>query len=300
MGKNPKKMKGARGRLLPLAFIGPHLILFTVFSLIPILFGIYISFTRWDMIRPPVFVGLDNFSEIFLNGSSTYNRQFQEGFRNTFLFVIINVPLCISIPLGFAMLLHIKPPLSRIFQSILYLPTLFSVTAVGIIWMQLLNRRFGLVAFFRPAVAIATAMPYAWIALMIMTTWWTMGTNMIIYLASLGSIPRELYESAEIDGARSGKRFFYITLPSIRFQILYTLVITIAGSFNIYGQPTIMTRVDPANAPAIKVLVYHIRGLAFGSGQSVAGMASAMAVVLGLCIMIVSFFQFTLIRRENT
>ena len=294
-----KENRKKKRSFLQYAFIVPHMILFIIFVCIPIVFGIYISFTNWDMIGTPEWVGLANYKEILLNSKSTFNRQFMEGIRNTLLFVVLNVPLCIVVPLGFALVLHLRPYGSKFFQSVLYLPTLFSVTSVGLIWMQLLNRRFGLASMMGAKVPWATTMPYAWIALMVMTVWWTMGANMVIYQAALSGVSQDLYEAAEIDGAGGIVKFFKITLPSIRFQLLYTLVITVAGSFNVYGQPTIMTRVDPATAPAVKVLVYHIRNIAFGSGQSAAGIASAMAVILGIFIAIISIFQFKLIRNED-
>lgn len=294
-----KENRKKKRSFLQYAFIVPHMILFIIFVCIPIVFGIYISFTNWDMIGTPEWVGLANYKEILLNSKSTFNRQFMEGIRNTLLFVVLNVPLCIVVPLGFALVLHLRPYGSKFFQSVLYLPTLFSVTSVGLIWMQLLNRRFGLASMMGAKVPWATTMPYAWIALMVMTVWWTMGANMVIYQAALSGVSQDLYEAAEIDGAGGIVKFFKITLPSILFQLLYTLVITVAGSFNVYGQPTIMTRVDPATAPAVKVLVYHIRNIAFGSGQSAAGIASAMAVILGIFIAIISIFQFKLIRNED-
>lgn len=294
-----KENRKKKRSFLQYAFIVPHMILFIIFVCIPIVFGIYISFTNWDMIGTPEWVGLANYKEILLNSKSTFNRQFMEGIRNTLLFVVLNVPLCIVVPLGFALVLHLRPYGSKFFQSVLYLPTLFSVTSVGLIWMQLLNRRFGLASMMGAKVPWATTMPYAWIALMVMTVWWTMGANMVIYQAALSGVSQDLYEAAEIDGAGGIVKFFKITLPSIRFQLLYTLVITVARSFNVYGQPTIMTRVDPATAPAVKVLVYHIRNIAFGSGQSAAGIASAMAVILGIFIAIISIFQFKLIRNED-
>lgn len=296
------KVPGAgrkKGRWVHFAFIGPHLIVFIIFVFIPIVFGIYVSFTQWDLIGAPKWVGLDNFKEILFNTESSFHRMFKEGMTNTLLFVVLNVPLCMAIPLAFALVLHLKPYGSRLFQSVLYMPTLFSITAVGIIWMQLLNRRFGLISIFNPAKPPQTHMPQAWIWLMVMTVWWTMASNMVIYQSALASVSKDLYESAEIDGAGPWARFARITMPSIKFQLLYTLVITLAGSFNVYGQPTIMTRVDPAHAPAIKVLVYHIRSLAFGSGQAVAGMASAMALMLGIFIIIVSAFQIRLITRGD-
>ena len=122
---------------------------------------------------------------------------------------------------------------------------------------------------------------------------------MVIYQAALGCVSQELYESAELDGAGFFKKFWYIALPSIRFQLLYTLVITVAGSFNVYGQPTMLTQQGTGGAPKINVLILYIRNLAFGSGQSVAGMASAMAFLLGAVILIVSLIQFRLVSKED-
>lgn len=294
-----QEQRRKKGRWLPLAFIGPHLIVFLIFVLIPVIFGIYVSFTQWDLIGAPKWVGLGNFREILFNTESSFHRMFKSGIENTLLFVLLNVPLCMTIPLAFALVMHLKPYGSRLFQSVLYMPTLFSITAVGIIWMQLLNRRFGLISIFDPAKPPQTNMPDAWIWLMVMTVWWTMASNMVIYQSALAGVSIDLYESAEIDGAGPWARFTRITLPSIKFQLLYTLVITLAGSFNVYGQPTIMTRVDPAHGPAIQVLVFHIRGLAFGSGQAVAGIASAMAMMLGFFIIAVSVFQIRLITRND-
>lgn len=288
-----------KGKILPFAFIGPHLIIFTIFILLPTIFGVYISFTQWDMIGIPKWVGLSNYREILMNASSTFYINFWDGLKDTLVFVVINLPMSILIPLLFALILYMRPFGSKLFQSILYMPTLFSVASVGLIWMQLLNHRFGLASILGAKSPWATSMPQAWISLIIMSVWWTMGTNMVIYQSALASVPKELYESAAIDGANRVQQFLKITLPSIRFQLLYTIVITLAGSFNVYGQPTIMTRVDPGQAPAIKVLVYHIRSIAFGSGQSVAGIASAMSVILGLLIIIVSIFQFRLIKNED-
>lgn len=301
--KAPAKRAGyfskAKGKLLPFAFIGPHLILFLIFVLFPIIFGFVISFTRWDFINSPTWAGLENYKSILFDTESTYHRQFLEGFQNTFKFVFLNVPVSIVFPLIMALLLNVRPKGSKLFQSILYLPTLFSISAVGIVWMQMLNKRYGLVSLFGGKTSIATTDPHMWYALILMSVWWTMGTNMVIYQAALSGVSQELYESAELDGAGAFKRIWYIALPSIRFQILYTLVITVAGSFNVYGQPLMLTQQGTGGAPKINVLVMHIRNLAFGSGQSVAGMASAMAFLLGAVILVVSVIQFRLVAKDD-
>lgn len=294
-----KRSRKAKGRLLPFAFIGPHLILFTIFVLIPIIYGLVISFTRWDFINSPVWAGLENYREILFNKESTYHIQFMDGLKNTLLFVVLNVPVSILVPLLFALLLNMRPRGSKIFQSILYLPTLFSISAVGIIWMQMLNKRFGLISMFGVKHSVTTTYPYVWIALIIMSVWWTMGTNMVIYQAALSGVSKDLYESAELDGAGALKRIWYIALPSIRFQLLYTLVITVAGSFNVYGQPLMLTQQGVGGAPKVNVLIMYIKNLAFGSGQSIAGMASAMAIILGAFILVVSFIQFRLVSKDE-
>lgn len=297
--KLKKRPWKAKGKFLPLAFIGPHLILFIAFVLFPIVYGLFISFTKWDLIGTPEWVGLANYKEILFNMDSTYHKEFVAGLKNTVLFVVLNVPVSILVPLIFALLLNVKPRGSKLFQSILYLPTLFSISAVGMVWMQMLNKRFGLVSLFGIDKALTITNPWMWIMLIIMSVWWTMGTNMIIYQAALSGVSRDLYESAELDGAGAFKRIWYISLPSIRFQLVYTLVITIAGSFNVYGQPLMLTQQGTGGAPKITVLIMTIKNLAFGSGQSIAGMASAMAVMLGAFILVVSLIQFKLTAKDD-
>ena len=126
-----------------------------------------------------------------------------------------------------------------------------------------------------------------------------MGGNMVIYQAALAGIPSELYESARLDGAGFLREIWYISLPSIKFQLLFTTVTTIAGSFNVYGQPAMLTQDGYGGTPKIWVTTMYIRQLAFGSGQSIAGIASAMAIMLGAVILIFSFAQFRLISNDN-
>ena len=175
---------------------------------------------------------------------------------------------------------------------------LSAVPFVLIIWIQIMNKRFGVPSVFGINSALTVEQPWAWLMIVLMSTWWAIGTNMVIYQAALGGVPKELYESASIDGAGSIKRFFYITVPSIRFQILYTIVMTTIAGFNIYGQPLMLTEGGPNGSTT--VLIMEIRKLAFGTGQPIAGMASAMAICLGVVILIISAFQFfAMNRKEN-
>lgn len=296
--QNKQLSMKTRRKILPFLFVTPHLIIFLVFSLIPIIYGLYISFTKWNFLGTPEWVGLANYKEILFSTESTYYRQFMNGLKNTFLAVVLNVPPSIIVPLVLALALNVKVRGSKFFQSVFYLPCLLSLSAVSIIWIQILNKRFGVPSVFGINSALTVEQPWAWLMIVLMSTWWAIGTNMVIYQAALGGVPKELYESALIDGAGSIKRFFYITVPSIRFQILYTIVMTTIAGFNIYGQPLMLTEGGPNGSTT--VLIMEIRKLAFGTGQPIAGMASAMAICLGVVILIISAFQFfAMNRKEN-
>lgn len=285
-------------KYMPYLFITPHLIFFLIFFLIPSVFGIYISFTDWNLFGTPNFVGLQNYETILFNEGSTFNTQLYNGLFNTFRFVLYAVPFCIIVPLLLATALNAKPRLHKFFQSLFYLPTLFAISAVTLIWSIMFNASHGPINnIFDLNTLWTSTQPYAWIVIVVVTVWWTIGGNMIIYQAALNGIPKDYYEAADIDGASSVQKFFKITLPSIRGQLLYTIVMTTIAQFNIYGQPLMLTGGGPANST--RVLLMYIQQNAFGSGQSIAGIASAMAVILGICIMIVSALQFFFLTRND-
>lgn len=279
-------------------FLAPHLVIFLIFFLIPVIFGIFISLTNWDLFSSPKFVGLENYRTIFFNQDSIFYEQLRIGLKNTFTFVLLSVPVCIIVPLLLALSLNEKPFLWKLFQSIFYVPSLFAISAVVIIWTLIFNVNYGPVNnFFGVDIPFTGTQPYAWIALVVVTVWWTVGGNMVIYQAALNGIPKDYYEVADIDGAKAYQKFFKITLPSIRGQILYTVVMTTIAQFNIYGQPLMLTGGGPNNST--RVLLMYIQQNAFGSGQSIAGIASAMAIVLGICIMAVSALQFIFLRKKG-
>lgn len=284
--------------LWPLLFLGPHMILFILFFLIPAVFGIVISFTDWDMYSQPIFVGLQNFNTILFDSESIYHEQFFNGTINTLIFVVFAVPSCIIVPLLLAVALSVKPKCHKLFQSLIYLPTLFAISAVMIIWGFQLSLSYGpFKEWFGLNINITATQPYAWIALIVVTMWWCAGGNLIIYVAALNTVPKEQMEAAQIDGAGIFTRFVKITLPNIKSQLLFTTVMTTIAQFNVYGQPLMLTAGGPDNST--RVLMMYIQQNAFGSGVSTAGMSAAMAVLLGIIIMIFSGIQFLLNRKSG-
>ncbi len=284
--------------LTPYFFVGPHLILFIVFILLPTLYGIYASFTQWNLINDPVWVGLANYKTILFDTESTFYTQFMNGLKNTLIFVALSVPILIIIPLMIAVSLeHKKVKMKNVIQSILYIPGLISISAAALIWSLIFNKQLGITNnIFGSDTVWAANQPYAWLIIIVITVWGGVGGNMIIYRASISGVSKDLYESAEMDGAGPVRRFSSITLPSIRFPLIYTFVMTTAGAFNVFGQPLMMTDGGPRQSTT--VLMMYIRQLAFGHGESIAGMASAMAVLLGLVILVISALQYYVMNRN--
>lgn len=285
-------------RFMPYLFVGPHLILFFVFILLPTIYGIYASFTQWNMINQPSWIGFSNYKTILLDSDSTFYFQFWRGLRNTLLFVLFSVPLLIVLPLLIAVALeHKKVKLKGFIQAVIYIPGLISISAAALIWALLFNKQLGITqSVLGSDVAWPTHQPYAWIIILVMTVWGGVGGNMIIYRASINGVAQDLYEAAGMDGAGPVRRFVSITLPSIRFPLIYTFVMTTGASFNVFGQPLMMT--DGGPQQSTHVLMMYIRQLAFGNGESIAGMASAMAVLLGVVILVISALQYYVMNRN--
>ncbi|MDX8045192.1 sugar ABC transporter permease [Gracilibacillus sp. S3-1-1] len=289
-----------QSKFAPLFFVGPHIILFLVFILIPSIYGIYASFTKWNLVGNPEWVGLDNYKTILTNSDSTFYSQFFNGMQNTFIFVGLSVPLMIVIPLLIAVAMeHKEVKFTSLFQTLIYIPGLVSISAAALIWSLIFNAQLGVVNnLFGSEVVWSTTQPYAWLIIIIITIWAGIGGNMIIYRAGINGVSKDLYEAAEIDGAGPIRKFFNVTLPAIKFPLIYTMVMTTAGAFNVFAQPLMMTEGGPRQSTT--VLMMYIRDLAFSHGESIAGMASAMAVLLGIVILIISAIQYYIMNRNAT
>ncbi|XCB29022.1 sugar ABC transporter permease [Arcanobacterium hippocoleae] len=298
MKKKKLRRSGYRPTLWPALFVGPHAIIFVLFFLIPALFGIYISFTRWTLFDTPQWVGFANFHELLFDTDSIYHQQLVSGLGATVFFAALTVPLCIAIPLFIAALLQKVSRIQKFFQAIFYLPTLFAVSAVMLIWVFLLSLSYGpLPAWFGLSINISSTQPWAWAAIIGITVWWCIGQNLIIYAAAFGSVPREHIEAALLDGANSRQTFWHVQIPAIRFPLFFTIVTTVIAQFNVYGQPLMFTAGGPNNST--KVLLMNIQENAFGAGIPAAGMSCAMAVILGAFIIAVSAIQFAILRRKG-
>ena len=281
--------------LLPYAYIGPQLFFFIIFFITPAVYGIYAAFTKWDLFNEPVFIGLQNFKTLLFDSGNTYYKQLRNGLWNTIKFVIYSVPFCIILPLTLAVALHTKTRGNKFFQAVYYFPSLLSITTVTLSWRYMFNAQYGVVTKFFGSTANWFAPPHSWVVLVVVTVWWCAGGNMVIYQSALASITMDHYEAASVDGAGAWQKFVHITLPGMRYPLTYTFVMSVVAQFNIYGQPLMLTGF--ANNEANAVLLMYIQENAVK--KQVAGMSAAMAVILGLCIMVVSAIQMRVMRANS-
>ncbi|WP_444684436.1 carbohydrate ABC transporter permease [Alkalicoccus luteus] len=301
-GKPPAKRKTWKQKWTPLFFIAPHLVFFLIFLAYPTIYGVVISFHNWNFFGDMSFVGIQNYASILWQTDSLYFDYFWAAFRATFIFVILSVPPLIIIPLLIAVAINAKPPGQNFFRALFYAPSLLSVVTVVLIWIWLLDTNAGLVNYYigtlgLDAIPWLTRTPWVWVALVLMTIWWTIGTNMILFLAGLGEISDQLYEAAKIDGANKIQQFFHVTLPGLRGPMAFVLVMTTLASFNVMAQPQLATGGGPGYET--RVLILYIYEVGFTGGNPRAGLAAAMSVVLGLILLCISLIQFKLMTNEK-
>lgn len=297
-----KGKKDWKEKLTPLFFIGPHLFFFIIFLAYPTLNGLFISFHSWNFFTDMRFIGLENYINILWDKDSLYYTYFWSAFRATLIFVILSVPFLVIVPLFLAIAINTRPPGHNFFRALFYAPSLLSVVTVVLIWIWLLDTNAGLVNYYLGVLGLdnipwLTRTPWVWISLVLMTIWWTIGTNMILFLAALGEIPDHLYEAAKIDGANKIQQFLHVTLPGLKGPMAFVLIITTLASFNVMAQPQLATGGGPGYET--RVLILYIYEVGFTGGNPRAGLAAAMSVILGLILLSISMVQFKLMTREK-
>jgi multiple sugar transport system permease protein len=263
-----------------------------IFTAGPMLAAIYLGLTKWDIITPPRFVGLGNYVELF-----TADRLFLKSVRVTTLYTIMSVPIHVILGFLLASLLNAKVPGTNIFRSIFYLPSVLPLVASAVLWSWLLNPEFGLVNFALSRIGIKgpgwlTSETWALPAIVFMNVQF-IGITMVIMLAGLQRVPRELYEAAELDGAGLWNRLRYITFPMMSSVIFFTIVININNSFQTFTQAYVMTNGGPSNATLFYMLYLYNNAFRFYK----MGYASAMALLLFIVMVVITLVQFRLSRR---
>jgi len=272
----------------PYLFISPFYILFLIFGVYPILFSLYLSFTEWKGLGPIKFVGLRNF-ELLLK-----DKVFWQSMTNGVILFFLYVPIMTFLALVLAVILNSKRVRGfRFFRTLLFIPYIMNIVAAGFTFRLMLNQKYGLV---NALLEIFNIPPVPWlesvwggrISLCLLVIWAWLGYNMVIMLAGLQTIPGELTEAALIDGASSIQAFFYVTIPLMRPVILFSVVLSTMGSFNLFSEIYNLTGGGPINATLTPVIV--IFNQAFGNFRL--GYASAMAYLYFIILFALTLLQF--------
>jgi multiple sugar transport system permease protein len=283
-------------------FILPHFLLFTLMIGIPFLYNIYISLTDYTFGGSETFIGLQNFQNL-ASPDDFHFPVFWNGLWNTVLFVIISTPLLVGAGLLLAVLVNGRYPGRNIFRAIYFAPWTLGIAVVGLLWWWILNSSFGLLTNTLATFGLGspnwlTTNPWAWFSISVATLWWTVGYNTIILLAGLQAISPDLYEAASIDGANRWQQFRFVTVPSLRPVLLLVITLQIIASFNLVGQPQIMTGGGPGNETRTVLLYVYETGFTNG-GQFQLGQAAAMALIVAAIMVVVSVVNFRLFRTEE-
>ena len=295
---------GAPGRgpaWAPWAFLAPYLVLFVGFVIAPAVYGLWISLHDYDYTLPgKPWVGLDNYAKLFSSDSVVFS-DFWDSMRATAIFTVFSVPLLLTAPLGVALLMNRKFRGRNFFRAIYFAPYVLGVAVVAVLWRFLLDNNIGLVNQYLGAIGLKddtawlTTTPAAWVALVGVTVWWTMGFNAVIYLAGLQDISPELYEAARVDGANAWQSFWHVTLPGLKPVVSFVTMTTIIASANMFGQSYLMTK----GAPGVetRTAIYFIADKGLKNFQM--GDAAAMSYVLTLALIILSVGVFWLFREKK-
>ncbi|OPA76807.1 ABC transporter permease [Paenibacillus selenitireducens] len=264
-------------------FIMPWLIGFIVFALYPILASLYYSFTEYDIISTPKFVGLANYKELF------QDELFYKSIWVTVKYTMISVPLTLLLSLIFAMLINQKIPAQGFFRTAMYFPSMVSGVSMSLLWFWIFNPQIG---FFNYILSWFGIQPQLWFldeklalwALIIMS-FWGMGGGMLIFLAALQGVPASLLEAARLDGAGRWSTFRNVTFPMISPIFLFQLIMAIIESFQVFTPAYVMTQGGPNYST--RFYVFHLYESAFKNFRL--GYASAMAWLLLIAVLIITY-----------
>ena len=282
--------------LVAYLFLAPFLIVYGLFMIYPIIKGLIISFNDWQFGLEPTFVGFDNYIKM-INDS-----YFWEALWNTIYFVLISTPSLIIFGLLIALIVNSKLKGTTFLRSAFFLPFILSISVMASVWVFIFQPYTGLLNNILSNFGVSeeifwlTDANLAWISILVATIWWTVGFNMVLFLAGLQEVPQELYEAAKVDGAGPIRTFFSITLPSLKNVVLLIVVLQTINSFKLFGQPYLMTGGGPGSDT--RPLVQYIYETAFVDQQM--GVASSMSYVLFMITIVFAFMQFKFFSEKKS
>jgi multiple sugar transport system permease protein len=281
-----------RGRWFGYIYGGPVIIAFLVFNLYPMALGLYLSFTKWDILSPPTFNGLNNWADLLKDGL------LWRAVLQTLYYAVASVAGATALSIALALALNQRLKTIGFYRTFFFLPAVTSLVAIAMVWRWIYNTEFGVLNAFLGSLGIN---PVNWLgdpvlampAVILMSIWRSAGFNTVLFLAGLQGVPQEYYEAAEIDGASKWDRFVHITLPLISPTTFFVVVNGLIGSWQVFDQVYILTRGGPLLSTVTVVYLIYSNGFEWYK----TGYASAMAYGLFLIIILLTAIQFRLQKR---
>ncbi|HNW47373.1 MAG TPA: sugar ABC transporter permease [Thermotogota bacterium] len=275
-------------------FVSPALVTQILFIYFPLGWSFFVSFFRWNLIRPMRFIGFDNYTSMFTSSD------FWSSMSVTFIYVAVTVPVSILIGLLLALLVNLPWLKGKgVFRTFFYIPVITSMAAAAVIWAWIFEGNVGLLNYFlswfgAKSINWLSDPDYALIALMIIGIWKRIGYNMVLFLAGLQVIPRTYYEAADIDGASTFSKFTSITWPLLSPTTLFVTVMQFIASFRVFVSVSVITRGGPANST--RVITFYLYENAFAYLKF--GYAAAISVVMFLMMVVFTLIQFRFSKRR--
>ena len=273
----------------------PYVIFFLAFVAYPLTFSLLLVFHRWNIVTPMEWIGLKNFTRLL------EDPLFYASLLNTLVFLLLHIPLQVVVALGFALLLNSRIPGRGFFRAVYFMPVVVSGVVVTILWQQLYSFDNGLLNGMLRAVGIG---PVPWLvdpriampAIALMATWKNVGIYIVLFLAGLQTIPRELYDAASVDGATPSRQFLHITLPMLNPTMVVIVVLSTIGGFSLFIEPYVLTGGGPMQSTLSGMLYIYNQGFYFNH----MGYAATLGFVYAMIILLVVLLQRRLIGRGQT
>jgi multiple sugar transport system permease protein len=271
-----------------MAFLSPWLIGFCVFTAIPLVLCVYYSLCDYSLLQKPLFIGLENFRTLAGDGPV-----FWQSLRVTAYYAVFSIPVGLILALMLALLLNVKTRGQTLYRTMIFLPSLVPAVAAAMLWQWILNPQLGLINLFLRRIGIQH--PPGWyldvrwaMPSLVLMSLWGVGNTVIVYLAGLQDVPRELYEAADLDGANAIGKILHVTIPCISPVIFFNLIMAIIGSMQIFTNALVITAGGPERATYFYTLaVYNKAFMDLHMGE-----ASAMALIQLMIILMLTGIAF--------
>jgi multiple sugar transport system permease protein len=279
--------------VVPYLLVSPYLLFLCVFVLFPVFFCFYLTFQKWNIISPPEFIGVANYTRLI------HDRLFWKAIGNTLKFLLLHIPLQLVVSLFLAYLLNHKLKAIAFFRSAFFMPVIISGVVVTILWQQLLgfdagliNRMLAPLGFQKIGWLVDPGMAIYSIA--VMATWKNVGLYVILFLVGLQTVPPQYYEAAKLEGATKWQQFYHITLPLINPTIFMVVILSTIGGFSLFIEPYIMTGGGPLNTTLSAVLYIYKQAFQYYN----MGYSATLGFFYAIMIMTVVVLQKKFIEKE--